>query len=203
MPLLPLLPLLQCYHGWTSPYHFHCSIVVKFKICFTNTCCLVKNGLTSLTTWNIHMMWNIFDQTKVDLEVWLKTSSSSFPPFSLCRRPVEQVGGLPLRGEAGREKSSRSIVHYCTLSFSAVWTNTIWISTDSQRSIQRWSSWVTILQGQGRSRHLPESTSQDDHSSLSMITHMFLFCLNIDPVQDGLHHHVAQRDRLNKLQQAC
>ena len=45
--------------------------------------------------------------TKVDLEVvWLKTSSSSFPPSSLCRRPVEQVGGLPSRGEAGKENPS-------------------------------------------------------------------------------------------------
>ena len=104
--------------------------------------------------------------TKVDLEVvWLKTSSSSFPPSSLCRRPVEQVGGLPLRGEAGKENPSRSILHYCTLSLSTVQTNTIWISTNSQRWIQRLSRWVTILQGQRRSRHLPESTSQDDHWS--------------------------------------
>ena len=59
-----------------------------------NTCCRVKNGLTSRTTWKY---WsNIEDHLP-----------EPFSPFALCRRQEEPASDLPSGGAPGGEKKEK------------------------------------------------------------------------------------------------
>ena len=64
----------------------------------------------------------------------------------------------------------------------------------SLRSPIRWSTW-----GGKRRNHLWIKFCRPGVSKI-FAPHLFLFGLNVHPVQDCLHHHVTQGDRVDKLQ---